>query len=59
MGHEYVDERELERRLGIAGKTWRNWRAARKGPPYRKLGKRVVYLWTEVQAWIDAQKVAA
>ena len=37
--------------------TAANWRSAGKGPPYKKLGKRVVYLGADLLDWIEAQTV--
>lgn len=31
------------------------WRVCQQGPPWAKLGRRVVYRESDVQAWIDAQ----
>jgi hypothetical protein len=30
-----------------------------EGPPYYRLGKRIVYRWSEVQAWLDRQLVSS
>ncbi len=62
---ELVDEREAAAILGIAVATLRNWRALRKGPPYRKIGSRVVrYHVADLAAYQtvmagDAAKAAA
>jgi len=39
---DLVDETEAAAILNIAVTTLRNWRAPRKGPPYRKIGLRLV-----------------
>lgn len=38
--------------------TLANWRAAGSGPPYRKIGKAVLYDETELDAWDDRMAVA-
>ena len=37
-----LDERELAARLGLSLSTLRNWRVARRGPAYVKVGMRTV-----------------
>lgn len=51
------DTKGLADRTGIKPKTLDNWRSQRIGPPYYKLGGRVVYDDAEVDAWISARRV--
>jgi hypothetical protein len=44
-------EAELAIRWGMSPKTLRRWRQHHQGPVYCKLGSRVVYLLTEVEAF--------
>ncbi len=44
-------EAELATRWGMSPKTLRRWRQQHQGPVYCKLGARVVYLLTEVEAF--------
>ena len=60
----FVDEAELARRLPIERSTWQQWRArsdsgesGETGPPYFKVGRRVIYRWSEVEAWVAQRKV--
>ncbi len=39
---------------GLAVTTLRQWRVQGKGPAFAKLGRRVLYKASDVQAWIDA-----
>jgi predicted DNA-binding transcriptional regulator AlpA len=55
---EYVDDRELAARTPIARITWQTWRSKGKGPPYYQVGRRCLYRWTEVLAWLESLKVA-
>jgi predicted DNA-binding transcriptional regulator AlpA len=41
---------------GMATRTFEKWRLTGQGPPYRKLGTRVVYLVDELIEWMDACK---
>jgi len=52
---EYVDASALEERTPISRQTWRRMRATGGGPPWRRVGRRVIYRWADVVAWIDAQ----
>lgn len=54
---EYLDERALAGRLGLACVTLQVWRSKGKGPPFLKLGRVVRYSWTDVSIWLDAQRV--
>lgn len=46
---------EVSDMTGVPVNTLRFWRANSRGPRSAKLGKRVVYRESDVQAWIDAQ----
>jgi hypothetical protein len=54
---EFVDDRELARHTPITRKTWQAWRLSGKGPPYRKVGRRCIYRWSEVAGWLDGRTV--
>jgi hypothetical protein len=43
-------------RIGLPPKTLENWRSIKKGPPYYKLGSRVVYDDAETDAWLAAHR---
>lgn len=46
-----LDENELAIRWGLSVKTLRRWRRKQLGPIYCKLGRRVTYLISEVEAF--------
>jgi len=51
---DLLDEREVAAILGAEVRTLRNWRSLRKGPPFRKIGERMVrYTRADVTAFID------
>jgi len=55
METSLLDERELAAHLHIAVSTLRNWRVARRGPAFVKLGKRAVrYRVADVERFIEA-----
>lgn len=46
--------------LGLSAATLRCWRSLGKGPPYRKLGTRVVYDEAEIRSWtLDGARAGA
>ena len=55
----YVDDRELARRTPLARATWQKMRFEGKGPTVRKIGRRCVYLWSEVVAFLESNRAAA
>lgn len=46
-----LDESELAARWGLSVKTLRRWRQEQLGPVFCKLGSRVTYLISEVEAF--------
>lgn len=46
-----LDENELATRWGLSVKTLRRWRQEQLGPVFCKLGARVTYLITEIEAF--------
>ena len=46
-----LDENELAARWGLSVKTLRRWRQEQLGPVFCKLGARVTYLISEVEAF--------
>ncbi|MBB5019630.1 hypothetical protein HNQ59_002932 [Chitinivorax tropicus] len=46
-----LDENELATRWGLSVKTLRRWRQEQLGPFFCKLGARVTYLITEIEAF--------
>ena len=52
--NEYIDTRTLAKRTGIAVSTWTKHRLRGTGPAYRKIGRRCIYAWRDVEAYLDA-----
>ena len=53
-----LSEREAAAYLGpVAVRTLQDWRTRGVGPPYSKLGKRVAYAVTDLDAYLAAQRV--
>lgn len=56
---KYVDDRDLAKLTPISRAHWQAMRSNGEGPPWRKLGRRVVYCWDEVVAWIEQHPSSA
>ena len=48
---KHLDQRELAHRWRISCRTLERWRWLNQGPPYLKLGGRVVYQLSDIQAY--------
>lgn len=48
----YLTETEVARRTTLSPRKLQHYRRDGGGPAFSKLGKRVVYLWSDVAAWI-------
>ena len=46
-----LDEQELSQRWGLSVKTLRRWRQEKLGPIFCKMGARVTYLISEIEAY--------
>lgn len=55
---ELVDVQTLSEMFGLAESTFYAWRRDGRGPRSFKLGRRVVYVKSEVEAWLRAQQEA-
>lgn len=53
MTTQYIDTERLAELTGIAASTWSKRRLTGETPPFRKVGRRVLYLWSDVEAWLD------
>jgi hypothetical protein len=51
------DEREAAERLNLRAWTLQNWRHLRKGPPYLKIGGRVKYRESDLNAFIKKRLI--
>nr|WP_237394375.1 DNA-binding protein [Mycobacterium paraintracellulare] len=54
----FVGSVALQGLTGIPASTWRYWAMNDVGPRSFKLGRRRVWRWSDVEAWIDAQEAA-
>ena len=56
--NSFMTAKEVAERLGTTEGVLAKWRTEKRGPAYYKFGRAVRYQRSEVEQWIDAQKVA-
>lgn len=58
---EYLTPQDLAERYRntVTTKTLANWRSSGTGPPFTKVGGKVLYALTDLQRWEKEQKTAA
>lgn len=49
----YLSTRQVGEMLGMSPASLTNWRSAGKGPPYARIGKKVVYPAATLMEWIE------
>lgn len=54
---QLLSEKEAAKLLSLSRQTLANWRHLSKGPDYVRLGRRVLYPLTDLQAFIDVRKI--
>jgi len=52
----FVGEKEIAVMIGIAVPTLRSWRTRGGGPPFHKVGSRVLYRVEGVMAWLKGRE---
>lgn len=52
MQETLLNTLQLAARTGIAESTWNKRRLTGDGPSYIKAGRRVLYRWSDVEAWL-------
>lgn len=51
----FLNEKQVEGRIGVPIKTLQTWRLLGRGPKWRKLGRAIRYGVDDLEDWIDAQ----
>ena len=54
-----ISQREAAMRLTLSERTLERWRVSGEGPPYAKLGRRVLYRQSDLDEWIAARVVGS
>ena len=53
----FLTPEEAAALLSVKPETLRNWRHLGKGPPYRKIRRKVVYELSDLLEWIDENSI--
>ena len=56
--HQLIREAEAAAYLSMNASTLRQWRYKSRGPAYHKLGARVLYRVSELEAFVEQSKIA-
>ncbi len=51
-----VDTRRAAELLGMSRRTLEKWRGEGNGPPFLKLGRRVLYATADLEAWVRSRR---
>jgi len=54
---DFMDTDELAADLDVTPLTLVRWRLQKTGPPVTRLGRRILYRRSSVQAWLGAQEI--
>ncbi len=46
------DEQYAAQWIGVAPNTLAKWRLSGRGPPFSKIGRRIIYQRSEIEAWL-------
>ena len=57
MAKELMDVNETAEFLRVAKITLDMWRSAKTGPPYVRVGRRVLYRLADLREWVAARQV--
>ena len=52
-----LDETQSAEKLGLSRQTLANWRCMRKGPPYTRLGSRILYDEDDLEKFARGRRV--
>jgi len=56
-GGRFLSTARAAELLDVSPATLRKWRATRRGPPFHRVGRRVVYAEAALRAWADLRIV--
>jgi excisionase family DNA binding protein len=51
-----VNQKQAAQFLGLSPRTLESWRLTGNGPAYIKVGRRVRYRRSDLEAWLDARR---
>lgn len=54
---DWMGRNELAEVLGVSAETLRRWQSQRIGPPFAKLGRRVLYRRETVRQWMVSREL--
>ncbi|SDG73842.1 MULTISPECIES: helix-turn-helix domain-containing protein [Pelagibacterium] len=55
----FLTTEELAEEIGVHRTTLAKWRMERRGPPFTRLGKRILYSVERLRAWLEANETSS
>ena len=56
---DYWTVEQLAAECGVSVRTLRNWKALGEAPAATRIGRKILFAASDVQAWLQRQRVAA
>jgi predicted DNA-binding transcriptional regulator AlpA len=56
---DLLDTPALAKKLGIQTNTLEKWRVRGEGPPHVRLGRRIAYLPSDVERWLETRRASS
>jgi excisionase family DNA binding protein len=56
---DWLFDKDAAEYIGVATSTLAKWRITGEGPKYARVGKRVLYLREDLDAWMKDQRVSS
>ena len=58
MDTDYINVRELSKRLGVSSRTIRAWiKDWANPPPTYRVGRKLLFQWSEIVTWLNCHKI--
>lgn len=54
---EFLNDVQAAALINYSPKTLRNYRHARRGPTYHKIGKKILYRRKDLLAWVEKHRI--
>ncbi len=56
QGGDWLNDKEIRARCDVSQATLYLWRKQGKGPPWFRIGGRILYDKTEFEKWLESQR---
>jgi predicted site-specific integrase-resolvase len=56
---QYFSPDEAARTIGVASQTLARWRCEGGGPPFIRVGRKIMYGATDITAWMNSRRMSS